>query len=101
MENLFTFISSEQNYDIQLSENNATKNGSCTVGKEKKNTPIYFDINYLTEMTLIPVIIYYCLLQFDTLKFFLGVCLHGGSLPNFNFFSVNPQIFQRNRKVHL
>ena len=30
----------------------------------------------------------------------LGV-LFGGSLPNFNFFNVNPQIFQRNRKVHL
>ena len=34
-------------------------------------------------------------------KFFLGVRLHGGSHPNFNFFNVNPQIFQRNLKVHL
>ena len=25
----------------------------------------------------------------------------GGSLSNLNFFNVNPQIFQRNRKVHL
>ena len=24
-----------------------------------------------------------------------------GSIPNFNFFTVNPQIFQRNRKGHL
>ena len=24
-----------------------------------------------------------------------------GSLPNFNFFNVNPLIFQQNRKVHL
>ena len=45
----------------------------------------------------------YCLLQLDALKFFLGICLHGwgGSQPKFNFFNVNPQIFQRNRKVHL
>ena len=42
-----------------------------------------------------------CLLQFDALKFFLGVRLHGGSLPNFTFFNVNPQIFQGNHKVHL
>ena len=25
----------------------------------------------------------------------------GGSLPYFNFFNVNPQIFQRYRKIHL
>ena len=25
----------------------------------------------------------------------------GGSPPNFNFFNINPQILQRNRKVHL
>ena len=34
-------------------------------------------------------------------KIFLVVRLHGGSLPNFNFFNVNPQIFQRNRKIQL
>ena len=34
-------------------------------------------------------------------KIFLGFRLHGGSLPNFNFFNANPQIFQRNRKVPL
>ena len=33
------------------------------------------------------------LLQFDALKVFLGVCLHGGPQPNFNFFNINPQIF--------
>ena len=43
----------------------------------------------------------YCLHQFNVLKFFLGVHVHGGSQPNFKFFNVNPQIFQRNRKVHL
>ena len=52
-------------------------------------------------MKLGPIIMDYCLLQLDALKFFLGVRLHGEFLPNFNFFSVNPQIFQRNRKVQL
>ena len=50
-------------------------------------------------MKLVPIIMDYCLLQFDALKIFLGVRLHGGSQPNFNYFNVNPQIFQRNRKV--
>ena len=36
-----------------------------------------------------------------SLKFFFGSRLQGGSLPNFNFFNVNHQFFQRNRKVHL
>ena len=69
--------------------------------KKKRNTPIYFNTNYRTEMKLVPIIMDYCLLQFDALKFFLGVRLHGGSLPNFYFFSVNSQIFQRNRRIHL
>ena len=70
--------------------------------KEKKNnTSIYFTTNYRREMKLVSIIMDYCLLQFDALKFFLGVYLHGGSQLNFNFFNVNPQIFQRNRKAHL
>ena len=68
--------------------------------KKKRNIPIYFNTNYRTEMKLV-VIMVYCLLQFDALKFFLGGLSTWGSLPNFNFFNVNPQIFQRNRKVHL
>ena len=52
-------------------------------------------------MKLVPIIMDYCLLQFEALKLFLGVRLHGCSLPNFNFFNANPQIFQQNRKVHL
>ena len=52
-------------------------------------------------MKLVPIVMDYCLLQFYALIFFLEVRLHGGSQPNFNFFNVNPQIFQRNRKVHL
>ena len=69
--------------------------------KNKRNTPIYFTTNERTEMKLVPISMDYCLLQFDALKFFLEVHLHGGSLPNFNFFNVNPNISQRNRKVHL
>ena len=68
--------------------------------KKKRNAFIYFNTNY-TEMKLVPIIIDYCLLEFDALKFFLGVRLHGGSQPNFNFFNVNPQIFRLNRKVRL
>ena len=53
-------------------------------------------------MTLVPIIMDYFLLEFDALKFFLRVGLYEGeSLPNFNFFNVNPQIFQRNYKVNL
>ena len=65
--------------------------------RNKRNTPIYFNTNYCNGMKLVPIIIYYCVLQFDALKFFLEVRLHGGSVPNFIFFNVNPQIFQRNR----
>ena len=49
-------------------------------------------------MKLEPVIMDYCLFQFDALKFLLGVRLHRGSPANFNFSNVNPQVFQRNRK---
>ena len=52
-------------------------------------------------MKLVPIVVDYCLLQFGVLKFFLGVLLHGGSQPCFNFFNVNHQNFERNRKVHL
>ena len=52
-------------------------------------------------MKLVPIIMDLCLLQFVALKFFFGLRLYRGSLPNFNFFNVNPQIFQWNRKVHL
>ena len=64
----------------------------------KKKT-IYFITNHCTETKLIPIIMDYCLLQFEALKFFLGVHLDMGYLPNFNFFIVNPLIFQLNRKI--
>ena len=38
--------------------------------KKKRNTLIYFNANYRTEVKLIPIIMDYCLLQFDALKFF-------------------------------
>ena len=72
----------------------------CTVGqtKKKRNTLIYFTGDYRTEVKLVPIVMDYCLLQFDDLKFFLRMRLHEGSVVNFNFFNVNPQIFQRNHK---
>ena len=70
--------------------------------KKKKTKHPYFNTNYCIEMELVPNIMDYCLLQFDALKFFLGVHLHGeGSLLNFNVFNINPQIFERIRKVHI
>ena len=68
--------------------------------KKKRNTHIYFNTNYCTEMKLVQIIMDYCLLQFDALKFILRVRLHGGFLFNFYFIKVNPQIFQRNCKIH-
>ena len=54
----------------------------CTVDKKKKrkklNTPVYFNTNYRTDMKLVPIIMVYCLLQFDALKLFLGARLRGG-----------------------
>ena len=66
-----------------------------------KKSPIYFKTNYRTEIKLVQNSMDYCLLQFDALKFFLGVHLHGGSLSNFHFFNRNLQNFQRNRKIYL
>ena len=37
----------------------------CTVGQKKRNTPIYYNTNYHTEMKLVPVIMDYSLLKFD------------------------------------
>ena len=64
-------------------------NHKFTVGpKKKQNIPINFNTNYRKEIKVIPINMDYCLLQFDTLKFFLGVRLHRGSLHNFNFFLI-------------
>ena len=68
----------------------------------KENTPINSHTNFRRGMKFVTISMDYCLLQSDALKFFLGVRLHGvGTLPNFNSFNVNHQIFQRNRKAHL
>ena len=49
----------------------------CTVGQKKKkirNTPTNSNTNYLREMNFVPINMDYSLLQFDALKFVLGVC---------------------------
>ena len=68
---------------------------------KKSNITIYFNTSYCTEMKQVPIIMDYCLLQLDALKFFLRFRFLRGSQPNLNFFNVNPQIFRRNRKVYL
>ena len=65
--------------------------------RSKKNPLIYFNASYRTEMKLVPIIMDYCLLQFDASKFFLTV----GFQPNIIFFNVNPQIFQQKSIAHL
>ena len=72
-------------------QENITK---CAVGekKKKRNTPNNSNTNYHREMKHIAINMNYYLFQFEDLKFVLGVCLHGGSIPNFNFFHVKPQI---------
>ena len=50
-----------------------------------------FNKNHCAEIKPLPINIDYCLFQFDALQYFLEVRLHAGSLPNFNFFNVNPQ----------
>ena len=54
----------------------------------KKN----INTNYCTEIKLV-LIMDYCLLQFDALKFFLQVRLHAASQPNFNCFQCKPPNF--------
>ena len=39
----------------------------CTVIQKKRNTLIYFNANYRTEIKLVLIIMNYCLLQFDAL----------------------------------
>ena len=49
--------------------------------KKKRNIPIYFNTNYCLEMKLLPMIMDYCLLELDALKFFLrSVYMGGGSV---------------------
>ena len=62
----------EDYFEMTLSPESDYKS---TIGQEKK---MYFNRNYRREMKLIPIIMDYCLLQLDALKFFIGVRLHGG-----------------------
>ena len=61
-----------------------------SVKKYKNGTLLIIPI----QITVEKVIMDYCPLQFDDQTFFLAVRMHRGSLPNFNFFNVTPQIFQ-------
>ena len=79
--------------DLHASRIDILSKRKMMVKEKKRNTSIYFNINYRIEMKLVPIIMDYCLFQFDVLNFFLEVRLHGGSLPNVTFFNVNPQIF--------
>ena len=67
---------------------------------KKQNTPIYSNINYREEMKFVPMIMDYCLLQFDASKFSVGVHLHGRFLPILLCFQCKfLQISQRNPKI--
>ena len=61
--------------------------------KKNGEQPHYFQYSLSYRMN-------FCLLQFDAIKLLLVVFLRGGSLPTSNFFSVNPEIWQRNHKVN-
>ena len=65
---------------FKLTESHFVSTNDMYSRYKKRNTPIYFNTNYRTEMKLLPVIKDYCLLQFETLKFFLLVSLHGGGV---------------------
>ena len=72
------------------------------VGQMKKEPPplwIPVQIN-VQKWHFIPINMGYCLLQFHAMKLFLGVRFHRESLSKLNFFNVNFQIWQPNRKVH-
>ena len=71
------------------------KNTAFTIEKKtqkEQKTLISSNKNYCREMKLMPINMHYILDQFDSLYFFLEVCLHWGSVFNFIFFNVNSQI---------
>ena len=59
-----------------------------------KKIPMNSNTNYRRETQLVPISMDYCVLPFGALKFSLGVRLYERSLPDFNFFNVNPHIWQ-------
>ena len=63
-------------YVIQILGRIVSVENRCTVGQKKK-IPIHFNANYRTKMKLVLIIMDYCLLLFDALKFFLSVSIHG------------------------
>ena len=58
---------------------------SLKVRVKKRNTPIYSNPNCCWEIKPVPIIMDYCQLQFEALKFSLGVSVHGRSLLNLAF----------------
>ena len=73
-----------------------------TVVQTKNETPLFNSIqNIVQKWNWYQSSWINFLLQFDALKFFLGVSLHGRLCLSLIFSKVNSQIFQRNRKVHL
>ena len=78
---------------------------ACTVGQKKNNNkikhPCFFQ--YKLSNRNKTAINHHGLLSTSVwcFKIFLSGASTWGSQPNFNFFNVKPQNFQRNRKVHL
>ena len=81
---------------------NAYRKKMYSRSKKENETPLFISIQIIVQKLnwyqSSWISVYFSLMY---LKFFIRVSLHGGSLNNFNFFNVNPQIFQWNRKVHL
>ena len=62
--------------------------------KKKRNILNFSNTNYHKEIKLIPINVDYCLLQFDAVKFFLGVlyvCVCGGGFLLETYFSIAEQ----------
>ena len=107
----FSFFSSNSTFQNNIIQVGLSVKRTVGQKKSKKKTPYLFQykLSYTNETGTnhhglvhgLVIIMESIILQFDAFKFFFGVRLHGGSLPNFNFFNVNTQIFQWNRKVHL
>ena len=70
----------------------------CTVSQKQqqqqqnKIKTLNSNTYYRWEMKFIPISMDYCLLSFDAFKFSLGIRLHEGSSPNFNFSIVNHKL---------
>ena len=95
-------VNNSSSSNIHFNDLSIWKRSLYTVSQIKNETPLFISIQIIVQKwdwyQSSWIIVYFSLMP---LKFFLGIHLHGGSLPNFNFFNVSLQIFQWNRKVHL